>query len=367
MLIMMNAGTLFEAVGINPQTARDAGDYVKATVFMMPFHFLSGATRLFLQAVKLPRPPTYVSLVVALLHPVWCYLLLHRFHMGALGAGICASISYGLEFTLLTAYIAVFRPERASSWTPLPLSLARRRLRCVERAQADSNAKAQPGFGDYLRVALPSAILLWTDWWIYEVLTLMAGLCGKTGLAAHTATANLLFIIFTLPNGLSAATSAVVGQAIGSANPVAARSSLKVAASLMLGASGLLALLLFLSHFALARFFSSEANVVSAISGLCLILAIFQVLDGLQAVLEGGLIGLGLQRGASQVKLISMVLLRMGGAYVLVMALHLGVYGIWLAVSLSSLGTVLLYVRILRRCDFNLIASSARRQLVETA
>ena len=42
------------------------------------------------------------------------------------------------------------------------------------------------------------------------------GLCGKTGLAAHTAICSVLLIVFQLPTGLGNATSAVVGHATGS-------------------------------------------------------------------------------------------------------------------------------------------------------
>ncbi|CAE7664747.1 DTX16, partial [Symbiodinium sp. CCMP2456] len=368
MFIMMYTGAFFEAVGINQRSARDAGEYVRGTIFVMPFHFLSCATRLFLRALKLPRPPTYVSLVVSLLHPIWCYLLLHRLGAGAFGAGLTVSISYGLYFALLMAYVAVVRPSPCDvAWTPLPLDLARRRLcSCLKRFNADARAiEAEPGFREYLRVALPSAILMWTEWWVYEAMSLLAGLCGKTALAAHTATCSWLLIIFMVPAGLGSATSAAVGHAIGGGQSAWARSSLKAGAALILGSCSVLGLLLFLARGLAGRLFSSDEEVLATMNVLIIILVVFQLFDGIQTVLEGGLIGLGLQRGASQVKLISMVVVRLGGAYVLAIALHVGVSGIWIAGVLGMLVTVGLYIRLLRRCDFELLASSAQQQLVQ--
>eukprot|EP00439_Symbiodinium_sp_Y106_P065116 s68_g10.t1 len=366
MFIMMYTGAFFEAVGINQRSARDAGEYVRGTIFVMPFHFLSCATRLFLRAMKLPRPPTYVSLVVSLLHPIWCYLLLHRLGAGAFGAGLTVSISYGLYFALLTAYVAVVRPAPCDvAWTPLPLDLARRRLcSCMKRFNADARAiEAEPGFREYLHVALPSAILMWTEWWVYEAMSLLAGLCGKTALAAHTATCSWLLIIFMVPSGLGSATSAAVGHAIGAGQSEAARSSMKAGVALILGSCSVLGLLLFLGRGLAGRLFSSDEEVLAAMNVLIIILVVFQLFDGIQTVLEGGLIGLGLQRGASQVKLVSMVVVRLGGAYVLAIALHVGVSGIWIAGVLGMLVTVCLYIRLLRRCDFELLASSAQQQL----
>ncbi|CAE7222311.1 DTX16 [Symbiodinium sp. CCMP2592] len=342
MFIMLYTGAFFEAVGINQRSARDAGEYVRGTIFVMPFHFLSCATRLFLRAMKLPRPPSYVSLVVSLLHPIWCYLLLHRLGAGAFGAGLTVSISYGLYFALLTAYVAVVRPAPCDvAWTPLPLDLARRRLcSCMKRFNTDARAiEAEPGFREYLRVALPSAILMWTEWWVYEAMSLLAGLCGKTALAAHTATCSWLLIIFMVPSGLGSATSAAVGHAIGAGQSEAARSSMKAGVALILGSCSVLGLLLFLGRGLAGRLFSSDAEVLAAMNVLITILVVFQLFDGIQTVLEGGLIGLGLQRGASQVKLVSMVVVRLGGAYVLAIALHVGVSGIWIAGVLGMLVT----------------------------
>ncbi|CAE7453483.1 unnamed protein product [Symbiodinium natans] len=368
MFLMMYAGAFFEAVGINQRSARDAGEYVRGTIFVMPIHFLSCATRLFLRALKLPRPPTYVSLVVALFHPLWCYLLLHRLAAGAFGAGLCVSISYGLYFVLLTAYVALVRPAPCGdAWTPLPLGLVKRRLRqCMKPLEAERQAtEAEPGFRDYLCVALPSAVLMWTEWWVYEAMSLLAGLCGKTALAAHTGTSSWLLIVFMVPQGLGSATSAAVGHAIGAGHSREARSSLKAAAALILGICLLLGLLLCLFRGAAARVFSTDDAVVETMNVLIVILVVFQFFDGLQTVLEGGLIGLGLQRGASQVKLVSMVVVRLGGAYVLAISLHMGVSGIWVAGVLGMLVTVCLYARLLRRCDFELLASCAQQQLTQ--
>ncbi|CAE7042052.1 norM, partial [Symbiodinium sp. KB8] len=190
-------------------------------------------------------------------------------------------------------------------------------------------------------------------------------LCGKTALAAHTATCSWLLIIFMVPSGLGSATSAAVGHAIGGGQSASARSSLKAGAALILGSCSALGLLLFLGRGLAARLFSSDEEVLATMNVLIIILVVFQLFDGIQTVLEGGLIGLGLQRGASQVKLISMVVVRLGGAYVLAIALRVGVSGIWVAGVLGMLVTVCLYIRLLRRCDFELLASSAQQQLVQ--
>eukprot|EP00438_Fugacium_kawagutii_P010190 Skav234222 [mRNA] locus=scaffold1464:117070:134785:+ [translate_table: standard] len=115
MLLMWNAGMLFQAVGINQRTAEDAGEFVRGTIFVVPFHFLACATRSFLRAMQLPRPILCVNLVVVTFHALWCYL------------------------------------------------------------RSPSDCDDGPSFATYLRVALPSAVLMWAEWWAYEIMSLLAG------------------------------------------------------------------------------------------------------------------------------------------------------------------------------------------------
>ncbi|CAK9092445.1 Multidrug and toxin extrusion protein 2 (MATE-2) (mMATE-2) (H(+)/organic cation antiporter kidney-specific) (Solute carrier family 47 member 2) [Durusdinium trenchii] len=200
-------------------------------------------------------------------------------------------------------------------------------------------------FAAYLRVALPSAVLMWAEWWAYEAMSLLAGLCGKTGLAAHTAACSVLLIVFQLPTGLGNATSAMVGHAIGAGSSTDAKSSLKVAVMLILSTCLLVAVILIPSRFFIARLYTSDPDVLSTLELLCVILGLFQLFDGLQTVLESGLIGLGMQK-------------------VLSLPLASGVVGIWVAGVVGMMVTVALYLCLLRRCNFEYLASSVQRELM---
>ncbi|CAK8987542.1 unnamed protein product [Durusdinium trenchii] len=360
MLLMWRADALFRAVGINPRTAQDAGLYVRGTIFVMPFHFLACATRSFLRAMQLPRPIFLVSTVVVICHPLWCFLLIHRWEKGAFGAGLTVTLSYGLNFLLLTSYVAIVRPGPCKeAWRILPLELLSQKCRRTGVSDCDNSS-----FAAYLRVALPSAVLMWAEWWAYEAMSLLAGLCGKTGLAAHTAACSVLLIVFQLPTGLGNATSAMVGHAIGAGSSTDAKSSLKVAVMLILSTCLLVAVILIPSRFFIARLYTSDPDVLSTLELLCVILGLFQLFDGLQTVLESGLIGLGMQKAASRIKLLTMLVVRLGGAYVLSLPLASGVVGIWVAGVVGMMVTVALYLCLLRRCNFEYLASSVQRELM---
>eukprot|EP00913_Durusdinium_trenchii_P028209 g26444.t1 len=211
--------------------------------------------------MQLPRPIFLVSTVVVICHPLWCFLLIHRWEKGAFGAGLTVTLSYGLNFLLLTSYVAIVRPGPCKeAWRILPLELLSQKCRRTGVSDCDNSS-----FAAYLRVALPSAVLMWAEWWAYEAMSLLAGLCGKTGLAAHTAACSVLLIVFQLPTGLGNATSAMVGHAIGAGSSTDAKSSLKVAVMLILSTCLLVAVILIPSRFFIARLYTSDPDVLNSV------------------------------------------------------------------------------------------------------
>ena len=56
------------------------------------------------------------------------------------------------------------------------------------------------------------------EWWAFELLAIFAGMLGKHQLAAQVAVINIIGLLYMVPLGIQFATSANVGQQIGSGN-----------------------------------------------------------------------------------------------------------------------------------------------------
>lgn len=350
---LLFAGDFFVAVGIDARTARDAGDYVRGTLPAMPLFFLYTATRLFLRSVKVPQPDSYVSIAAVAVHPIWCVLFLWVLRWGSFGAGLTVTCSNCVRFVLLTGYTAMARPGPCGKY-----------WRCFPRLRPIA-AGSQPGFRTYLAVAIPSALLMWSEWWVYEVMSLLAGICGTVALAAHTAVCNLLLILFMVPVAVGSASSTLVGNAMGAGEPVKAKLVIHFACRFALALFLVLALAVLLLRRELALLFSTQPDVVATFQRLSFLLAPFLVLDALQTVIEGALRGLGQQDAASKVKLVSMCGVRMVGAWALALPGHLGIEGVWLGGLCGMVVTLLLYGMILRRADFAQISSGIRGGLLQ--
>jgi MATE family multidrug resistance protein len=146
---------------------------------------------------------------------------------------------------------------------------------------------------DVLKTSLPICFQIGFEVWAFAITALLVGLIGNVALAAHHLTLQIATFSFMIPLGYSMACSILHGQAIGRKDYAQVRRIRK---------AGLLTTLLWMSlvigvigtqHTAIPHFFCQDTAVIALCSQLLLIMACFQLFDGLQVVAAGMLRGLG--------------------------------------------------------------------------
>ena len=75
---------------------------------------------------------------------------------------------------------------------------------------------------NFLKKAVPAAILFAADWIGFEIITFMSSYLTPLDLAANICLFNFITLIFMIPNGFSLASTALVGNSIGENNPAIA-------------------------------------------------------------------------------------------------------------------------------------------------
>ncbi len=153
---------------------------------------------------------------------------------------------------------------------------------------------------------------------------------------------------FMIPLGLSMATTVRVGHAMGAGDPRAARFSglIGIALSGLFMAS--MAVLIFVGHRTIARFYTDDAAVVAVAASLLRLAAFFQISDGLQVGALGALRGLKDTRLPLVIVLVAYWLLAFPLA-VLGVRVGLGPAGPWLGLIVGlTVAAVLLNLRFWR-------------------
>jgi MATE family multidrug resistance protein len=329
-------GPALRAMGQDPGLSALAHEYVLVQLPALPLFLWFMAGRQWLQGRGLVLPAMWVILIANLLNVLanWVLVFGHWGFpaLGVLGAGIATGLTQACMLLLLVVWGWLFRLQRGA-W----VGWSRRAL--------------EPrGLLEILRYGVPVALQLSLEMWAFQVATLMAGLLGELGLAAHTVVLNLASLSFMVPLGLSIATVTRVGNLIGAGNPAAAQRAAWVALGLGAATMACFSLLFVLGRHWLPTWYTRQPDVIALAAATLPIAAAFQLFDGVQVVGGGVLRGMGRTRPAALFNLVGYYVLAMPLGWWLAFEVGLGLRGVWwgLATGLASVA-VLLVLWISRR------------------
>ncbi|XP_062206529.1 protein DETOXIFICATION 12-like isoform X2 [Phragmites australis] len=332
-------------IGQDPLISQGAGRYM---VWLIPGLFANAVIQpitKFLQTQSLTFALLLSSVATLAIHIPLCYVMVFKTGLGYTGAALSISISYWLNVCMLVAYIAL-----SSS--------------CKE-TRTPPTIEAFKGVDVFLRLALPSALMICLEWWSFELLILMSGLLPNPELQTSVLSICLTSItaLYTIPFGLGAAGSTRVANELGSGNPVGARSAVRVVMSMAVMDAVIVSGSLLASRHLVGRAYSSEEEVISFVASMVPWVCITVVTDALQGVLSGIARGCGWQHLGAYVNLGSFYLLGIPMAILLGFVLRMGGRGLWMGVVCGSLTQTALMSAITFFTDWPKMAEKARERV----
>ncbi|KAL2620988.1 hypothetical protein R1flu_001193 [Riccia fluitans] len=277
-----NMEPLLLLIGQEAEISRQTTLYMRALLPALWAAAVTHPTIKFLQSQNVVLPVMVCCLTTFVVHIPLCYFLVFKF-VGFLGGAWSISIAYWLILLQLLAYVAHSNGARKErTWN----GFVRPKIRTV---------------GLYLRIAVPSAFMIILQFWAFELLTLLSGLLPnpEKELSLLSICLNTAGIMFTLPFGLSAASSTRVSNELGADNANGAKLATKVVLGMSILQSSVVAsaMLALRSKWGLA--FSNNPQVVQDTASIMPLLALSLLLDGIQGPLGGVLRGCGLQDPAT--------------------------------------------------------------------
>jgi MATE family multidrug resistance protein len=154
-----------------------------------------------------------------------------------------------------------------------------------------------PRFREVWRLGLPIAVTLGMEVTIFNAAVFLMGLIGEAELAAHAVAIQIASLCFMVPLGIGQATTVRVGVAYGRRDPVAvARAGWSAFGLTMVFMICLAAMMLLAPRFLVGLFLDvhnpANAHVVALAVAFLTVAALFQIVDGAQAVGAGMLRGI---------------------------------------------------------------------------
>ncbi|CAN6237887.1 unnamed protein product [Urochloa humidicola] len=338
-------GRILAWAGQDPEIAAGAGGYIR---WMIPALFAYGALQChvrFLQTQNLVVPVMLTSAATAACHPAVCWLLVRGVGMGRDGAALANGVSYLANLSFLAVYVRV-SPACRDTWTGF-------------------SREAFRGVYDFLRLAVPSAVMVCMEWWSFELLVLLSGLLPNPKLetAVLSICLNTNGFAFMVPLGLGGAISTRVSNELGAGRPEAARLATRVVVVLSLAVGVFEGLAMVLVRNLWGYAYSNEEEVARYVARMMPILAVSIVFDGLQCVLSGVVRGCGRQKVGAFMNLAAYYLAGIPSAFVFAFVWHLGGMGLWFRIMCGLVVQMLLLLSITLFTNWNKEALKAKERV----
>ncbi|XP_062225412.1 protein DETOXIFICATION 16-like [Phragmites australis] len=327
-MVWSYTGQILLLFGQDPEIAAGAGSYIR---WMIPALFVYGPLQChvrFLQTQNIVLPVMLSSGVTALNHLLVCWLLVYKIGLGNKGAALANSISYLTNVSILALYVRL-SPACKETWRGF-------------------SKEAFHGIPSFLRLGVPSALMVCLEWWSFELLVLLSGLLPNPKLETSVLSIclNTGSLAFMIPFGLSAAISTRVSNELGAGRPQAAHLATRVVMVLALVVGIVIGLVMILVRNLWGYAYSNEEEVVEYIARMMPILAVSFVFDDLQCVLSGVARGCGWQKIGACVNLGAYYLVGIPAAFCLAFVYHLGGMGLWFGIICALIVQMLLLLSI---------------------
>ncbi|GAB4853592.1 Protein DETOXIFICATION 16 [Ancistrocladus abbreviatus] len=340
-LIWANTGTILRFLGQDPQISAEAVLYAR---FMIPSIFAYGLFQChvrFLQTQNNVVPMMITAGFTTLLHILICYLMVFKSGLGNKGAALSNAISCWINVFLLAIYVRI-SPSCKKTWTGF-------------------SQEALLDIPKFLRLAIPSAIMLCLEIWSFEMMVLLSGLLPNPKLETSvlSISLNTCSLVYMMPLGLSGAISTRVSNELGAGQPRAARLAVCVALCMVATEGILAASIMILGRKIWGYSYSKEEKVVKYVGEMLVLIAGSHFIDGIQSVLSGTARGCGWQRIGAFVNLGAYYLVGIPCSLLLAFFFHFGGKGLWMGIIAALSVQALLLLVITLRTDWDKEVSKA--------
>jgi MATE family multidrug resistance protein len=358
-LFLWHAEAVLLLLGQDPALAADAQTFVRWIMWALLPAFLYLVLRNFLAALERPMLSLAVAIGAVVTNAVVNSCLIFGVPQiglpafGLAGAGIGSTITVTLEFLVLALIVSRHRRFR--------------RYHLFGRFwRAD-----WPRFRQVWRLGLPIAATLTLEVGVFNAAVFLMGLIGTASLAAHQIAIQIASLSFMVPMGLAQAVTVRVGYAYGQRDRGGITRAGWISFVLATGFMTLMALIMWVMPEHLIAIFLDPADpanaaVIPLAVAFIGVAALFQIVDGAQAVGAGMLRGLHDTKVPMAFALFGYWIAGMGVAVGLGFGLNWGGVGIWtgLAAGLAVVA-ILMLARWSARERLGLLPANAVGQQLE--
>ncbi|XP_035648113.1 multidrug and toxin extrusion protein 1-like [Oncorhynchus keta] len=337
--MLLNTQSILLALGQEPEVARIAQLYVIAYLPAVPAIFLHQLQASYLQNQGIFLPQMYTAAAANIANVVTNYILLYWMDLGVIGSAAANTLSQLYICSFLFAYIC-WKKLHVKTW-------------------GGWTTEALQEWGSYMKLAIPSTLMLCFEWWIYELGGFLAGMLSEVDLAAQHVVIMLAFINYMFPMGIQAAACVRVGNALGAGDTAGAILTSKVSLALSGSMAVIQGIVLISTKTVIAFMFTSDEQIIDLVSQLLNVYCVLQFFDGLVCVCMGIILGTGKQKIAAMANLITYYCVGLPLGISLMFTAGLKVLGFWLGLFICVILQSTFFITVIFRLNWKRMTEKA--------
>ncbi|XP_051535928.1 multidrug and toxin extrusion protein 1-like isoform X1 [Myxocyprinus asiaticus] len=337
--LLINTRPILLLLGQDPEVARIAQIYVVSYLPAVPAMFLHQLQVAYLQNQGVILPQMYAAIAANIANVMTNYILLNWLDLGLYGSAAANTISQIYICVFLYLYIR-WKKLHIDTWGGWS---------CDSLQQWDG----------YMKLAIPSTMMICFEWWIYEVGGFLAGMLSELDLAAQHAVIMLAFINYMFPLGIQGAACVRVGNALGAGDTAGAIRTSKVSLTCTAVLAVLQCLVLVSTKTVIGFLFTSDRQIVALVSKLLNVYCVLQFFDGLVCVSMGILLGSGQQKIAAVANFFGYYCIGLPLGTSLMFAAKLDVIGFWLGLLICVCVQSSFFIAVIFRLNWKRVTKEA--------
>lgn len=284
-------------------------------------------------------------LITLILHPLWCYIFMIIFDLRIEGAALALILSQSINCLMGCIYIYIIKP--------LPESIFM------------FNKFSFKGWLNYLKISIPSTVLMCAEWWAFEILSIIAATLPQDDFTVHLFTLNISLNSFTVSIGFGICISIISAREFGKGDIQSSKNYLKTTYFCGISIALVVSLLIFFFKNVLFNLLVNEKNLAEKSYITLRYLSLTLIFDVTQHILSSFLKGIGKQWLATAISFLNFYGIQITLALIFTKVLDLGVSGIWLGLFIAAVFASLLYFLIYLRLDFNKVLILTQKRIEE--
>ncbi|XP_042340922.1 multidrug and toxin extrusion protein 1-like [Plectropomus leopardus] len=337
--VLINTEVLLLAVRQSPEVASLSQLYVEIFMPALPAAFMYQLQGRYLQNQGIIWPQVITGGIANILNAIINYAFLYGLEMGVAGSAAANAISQYLLAVLLYVYIC-WKGLHKATWGGWSLD-------CLQE------------WGPFIRLAIPSMLMLCLEWWMFEIGGFLAGVISEAELGAHSIVYELTVVAYMCPMGFAVAASVRVGNALGAGNIEQAKLSCKVPIICTFIIACVVGASLSVARDVIGYIFTSEPDILQRVSDVMIMFCFLHLGDAVAGVTGGVLRGAGKQSIGALCNLVGFYFIGVPIGVSLMFAVDMGIVGLWTGLTICTLLQSVFFVTFVCKLNWKKAAEEA--------